>query len=109
MNFTTPGPAHYDPDYKPKMNMLHKSEMPGYSIPKAMSNKEAQQSALLRHQVPGPGQYESHKLPIGQQKIILGGSVVAKETKDNGVPGPGNYYPKSQDSIQGFVMTKATN
>ena len=48
-------------------------------------------------------------LAKGQQKIILGGSVVAQQTKDNGVPGPGNYQPKTQDSIQGFVIVKETN
>jgi len=42
---------------------------------------------------PGPGEYEVlNSLPRGQAKSMLGGPLQAPKIKDNGVPGPGNYF-----------------
>ena len=42
---------------------------------------------------PGPGEYEVlNTLPKGQAKSMLGGSLEPPKIKDNGVPGPGNYF-----------------
>jgi hypothetical protein len=42
---------------------------------------------------PGPGEYETlNNLPRGQAKTMLGGSLDPPQIKDNGVPGPGNYF-----------------
>mmetsp|Transcript_21203 Transcript_21203/g.18825 ORF Transcript_21203/g.18825 Transcript_21203/m.18825 type:complete len:546 (+) Transcript_21203:3-1640(+) len=42
---------------------------------------------------PGPGEYEIlNQLSRGQHKSMLGGSLDPPQIKDNGVPGPGNYF-----------------
>ena len=48
---------------------------------------------------PGPGEYEVlNQLPKGQHKSMLGGSLDPPLDKDNGVPGPGNYFGDSTGS-----------
>lgn len=48
---------------------------------------------------PGPGEYEVlNQLPKGQHKSMLGGSTAPEKIKDNGVPGPGNYFAEGDAS-----------
>jgi hypothetical protein len=79
-----PGPDSYNP----RATSL---EADNYSFPRGARGEDVGKPANQRN--PGPGEYETlHTLPKGQTKSMLGGSLDPPKIKDNGVPGPGNYF-----------------
>lgn len=68
-----------------------------YSFPRANRLDDPGRDRNARK--PGPGEYEVLKmLPKGQAKSMLGGSLDPPKMKDNGVPGPGNYFVEQTES-----------
>lgn len=79
-----PGPDMYNPTET-------KIESDHFSFPRAARIEDDNRNN--KHRVPGPGEYEVlNTLPKGQAKSMLGGSLEHPKLKDNGVPGPGNYF-----------------
>lgn len=96
-----PAPDHYNPE-------MVRTESGFYRFPQG--NRFNQKGKGMG--TPGPGMYETMRMPSGQMKSMLGGTYKDKDAqvKDNGVPGPGTYhedgkFSKSQ-SVPGFVMKK---
>lgn len=79
-----PGPDVYEPSPV-------KVESNQYSFAHSQRLSEPGRDRNARR--PGPGEYEVlNTLPKGQAKSMLGGSLEPSKVKDNGVPGPGNYF-----------------